>query len=281
VDRTIDAVGFEALQRSIDESQAAIQDHLEEVLTRRGSSAAVVAHMRTMRLYFRVPFMLCTWVDGDRRRDVETALGEHLLAMKLLDDIVDQDSGLEHLDLLSTFFLVQNLAVRHLCELAADARAITEVLDEELAAVTTGQVWTKRDPARSLQEWRHHADSYGGRFLGLYGTLACLAGRRPEAIAAAHDFGHAFGLIITMADDWRDYERHGEVDGNLRHLVVSGQTPVEDALRDVEDLREKALLAARAGTPSDDLSSVVHSYADAVVACFQSAVVEPLRPPAG
>jgi len=274
VNRHIDSVGLEALQQTISESQAAIQEHLEAELTRMGSSAAVVAHMRTMRLYFRVPFMLCTWLVEDRRRDVEAALGEHLLAMKLLDDIVDRDSGLEHLDLLSTYFLVQNLAVRHLCELADDAGAVTRVLDEELAAVTTGQVMTKRHPARSLRQWRSHADSYGGRFLGLYGTLACLAGHRSDAVAAARSFGYAFGLIITMADDWRDYERHGERVGNLRHLLVSGQTPVEDAVRDVERLRDQALRAARASAPADDLSPLVNSYADDVVACFDSALVQ-------
>lgn len=266
-----DVTVVDRINYRINDSQRDVEDHLEEHLHRWGCSPGLLAHTRTMRLYFRVPHMLTVWLEEPTRTRVARLLGLHLLAMKLLDDVVDDDSGLATRDLLQAFFLAQNAAVAGLCGSSADPAALAARLDADLEAVTLGQVATKAEPAVDLAGWLRHAESYGGRFLALYGSLACDAGNRLDMDVAARGFGRAFGLVITMADDLRDYDRHGERTGNLRHLVVSGAVDVDDAVAAVRRLADEACDAVRTGEPAEDLRPLVGSYADEVVAGLRAA----------
>lgn len=262
---TTDPAVVDRINHRINDSQRDVQDHAYARLRAWGGGEDLVAHVATMRLYFRVPHMLTVWLAGDARRAVARALALHLLAMKLLDDVVDDDSGLDRIDLLQAYFRAQNESLRDLCALSADPAGLVDRLTDDLAVVTAGQVRTKREPAQDLPGWLAHAETYGGRFLALYGSLAADAGRRPDVEEPARAFGRAFGLVITIADDLRDYDRHGERSGNLRHLLVQGRVALAEAVALVEGLRREATAAVRAGDPGEDLGPLVDSYADEVV----------------
>ena len=141
------------------------------------------------------------WVPDRRERQALTYdLAMYVVAMKLFDDLLDDDSELDRYELGGCLPL-WSIATERLCERAADPRAVLRVIRDDFLVVSTGQLRTKREPAADLAQWRAHADTYGGRFLGCYGSLAALAGNVPHAYRAATDLGYAFGMIVTIADD--------------------------------------------------------------------------------
>ncbi len=201
--------------------------------------------------------------EAQLRRAVAGDIGMHIAAMKLFDDLLDDDSGFDRFEL-ALCLLLEQRAVSRLALRAEDPRTVLTTIEDNFVTVGVGQLRTKREPATDLASWRAHAETYGGCFLSLYGTLAALAGRAPRTSAAATDFGWGFGMIVTIADDLRDYERHGERTGNLGHLLRTGRVG-EDALRAlIEEAR------VRATPPADvpcahDLRPIIDRYADDIL----------------
>lgn len=249
-----------SLQRRIDRSQGAVQDHLEAVLHEAESPAELIAHMRTMRLYFRIPYMMSTWARQERRDSVENAISLHLLAMKLVDDVWDEDSGLEQQDLLAGMLVTLHRGIHDMTAVGGNGLGVTELLDSVLLEFTKGQVRTKNYPAETLDQWLDHAHFYGATFLSLYGQLAAVVGGRPEAQSTAGEFAAAFGLLITMSDDWRDYDRHHERTGNLRHIVSLDPEARVAAIETARQLGDRAFTAARTADPHDDLSPLIQAH---------------------
>lgn len=230
------------------------------------ASADLVAHVAGLRLYVRVPFFLTQWIsDPAVRARVSAALATDIVAMKLLDDLMDDDTGLNRIELACISLLLHLTAVRDLCAEAADPRAVTELLERDFGVVCTGQITTKREPARDLAQWQRNASTYGATFLGCYGTLAAICGRVPDCLVPARSFAEAFGMIITIADDLSDYHRHGERAGNLGHLIRGGVVTEADFLAMFGRLRDQATQAARQREASAFLVGVVNLYADDVV----------------
>lgn len=259
------APGRDLLQ-ALDRSQQALAQHLHAQALAAGAGPDLISHLSAMRLYQRVPYLLTEWVPDPERRDrVITGLGSHIIAMKLLDDVVDGDSGLDHKDLLLHYMLLQDAALVNLCQVADDPLAVLRAVQSDFEVICFGQVRTKRHLAEGLPTWRQHADTYGARFLACYAGLASLCGGVPETVPFARAFGAAFGMVITIADDLRDYSRHGEREGNLAHLLRCGTVGADDVVALLEELRTQALSAVSARPTHHDLAPLVHQYVDDVL----------------
>jgi hypothetical protein len=248
-----------------DEAHAAVRVRLLDTLASFGASAAVREYAGALRLYLRSAYLLTLWVhDYAVREELAGDLAMHIVAMKLFDDLLDDDSGLDRYEL-GYCLLLQHTAIRALAQRAPDPRAVLTTLEHDFVTVGTGQVRTKRQPARSLPEWRAHAETYGACFLGCYGTLAAISSGTPHTAGVANAFGRGFGMLVTIADDLRDYERKGERDGNLGHLLLTGRTTAVELTTLVEQMR--ALATPPAGGPpmAHDVSPVVDRYADDVL----------------
>jgi len=242
-------------------TEAANRDHVTDFVARNGGSPELVAHTAALRLYLRVPHFLTEWVAEPRRRAaVARALAMDIVAMKLLDDLMDDDTGLDRVELACLC-----LPLHEMCALAADARAVTAVLEHDFTAVCTGQIRTKSRRAKNLDEWCANASTYGATFLGCYGSLSAICGREEESVDAARRFAEAFGTIITIADDLTDYDRNGEREGNLAHLMRTGAVPARDVEALLERLRAQALGAVREQPASSGLVPVVGLYTDDVL----------------
>lgn len=235
------------------------------VVADAADSPELTEHVAALRLYLRVPHFLTEWIsDPPLRGRVSAALALDVVAMKLLDDLMDDDSGLDRVELACTALHLHLTGLRELCRECADAREVVEVLHRDFTVVCAGQIRTKRHRAGDLQQWRAHAHSYGTTFLGCYGTLAALCGGRPESAGPARSFAEAFGTIITVADDLRDYERDGERAGNLGHLVRTEAVAAEEVADLLEELRARALGAVREQPVARGLVPVVDLYTDDV-----------------
>ncbi|WLW51630.1 class 1 isoprenoid biosynthesis enzyme [Streptomyces sp. YU58] len=241
------------------------RDHVTEFVARNGGSPDLVAHTAALRLYLRVPHFLTEWItDPHTRAAVARALALDIVAMKLLDDLMDDDTGLNRIELACLCLHLHLTALKEMCELAADARSVTDLLERDFTAVCTGQIRTKSHRARDLDEWCANASTYGATFLGCYGSLAALCGREEKSVDPARRFAEAFGTIITIADDLTDYDRHGEREGNLGHLMRTGAVPAADVEALLERLRTQALDAVREQPASSGLVPVVGLYTDDV-----------------
>jgi hypothetical protein len=253
-----------ALMAEWDDVHATVRDRLVAYLRELGASVRTCDYVAGLRLYQRAPFLLTLWVADRRERgELTYDLVTHVVAMKLFDDLLDGDSDLDRYELGGCLPL-WSVATESLCRRARDPRHVLRVLRDDFVTISTGQLRTKREPARDLTEWQTHANTYGGRFLGCYGSLAAVAGNVTDALRAATDLGFAFGMIVTIADDLRDFERKGERQGNLGHLLRTDATTVAEVVDLVEQMRTLGRTAARSGSAAHDAAPVVDRYADDV-----------------
>ncbi|MFF3716414.1 Moenomycin biosynthesis protein MoeN5 [Streptomyces prasinus] len=247
-------------------AEAANRDHVTQCVAGTEGSPDLVAHTAALRLYLRVPHFLTEWTtDPDRRAAVSRALALDIVAMKLLDDLMDDDTGLDRVELACVCLRLHLRALHELESLAQDPKAVTDILERDAVLLCGGQIRTKRTRATNLREWRAHASTYGAAFLGRYGALAAASGGGGQPPDAVRQFAEAFAMTITVADDLTDYDRNGERDGNLAHLVRTGAVAGQDVVDLLEELRERALAAVAVSPGAPGLVPVVHLYTDDVL----------------
>ncbi|MER5358439.1 Moenomycin biosynthesis protein MoeN5 [Streptomyces sp. NPDC002785] len=247
-------------------TESANRDRATGFVAGNGGSPGLVAHVAALRLYLRVPHFLTEWItDPQRRAEVARALTLDIVAMKLLDDLMDDDTGLDRIELACLSLHLHLTAVHELCGLAQDAQTVIDVLEHDFTTVCTGQIRTKSRRAEDLDTWCANASTYGATFLGCYGALAAICGGAAQSVGPARLFAEAFGTIITIADDLTDYDRNGERAGNLGHLMRTGAVPAGDVKALLERLRAQALSAVREQPASAGLVPVVGVYTDDVL----------------
>lgn len=252
------------LAAELDQSHRYVSGLLMDTMREFRASAELVRYVGDLRLYLRAASLLTMWLPEHRlRQEVAGEIGMHIAAMKLFDDLLDDDSGFDRFEL-ALCLLLEQRSVSRLAHRSGDPGAVLSVLEKNFVTVGLGQLRTKREPATDLASWRAHAETYGGCFLSLYGTLAALAGRSPQVSAAATDFGWGFGMIVTIADDLRDYERHGERVGNLGHLLRTGRVTGAELRALVEEVRERATPPAGLWC-AHDVRPIIDRYADDVL----------------
>ncbi|MFH8217831.1 Moenomycin biosynthesis protein MoeN5 [Streptomyces sp. NPDC018057] len=242
-------------------TESANRDHVTDFVARNGGSPELVAHTAALRLYLRVPHFLTEWIgDPPLRARVARALVSDIVAMKLLDDLMDDDTGLNRVELACLCLHLHLTAVREMCALAEDPRSVTDLLEHDFTTVCTGQIRVKSQRARDLDGWRAGASTYGASFLGCYGSLAAICGRVTGSVGPARRFAEAFGTIITIADDLTDYDRNGERAGNLGHLMRTGAVSAAEVAALLGQLRADALDAVRERPAALGLEAVTELY---------------------
>ncbi|EDY52406.1 MoeN5 [Streptomyces clavuligerus] len=247
-------------------TESANRDRITAFVAANGGSPELVAHVAAIRLYLRVPHFLTEWIgEPELRAEVASALVMDIVAMKLLDDLMDDDSGLDRIQLACLCLHLHLTALREMCALSRDPQAVVDLLEHDFTQVCTGQIRTKRERARNLDEWCANASTYGAAFLGVYGALAALCGRRPGSIGPAREFAEAYGTLITLADDLTDYDRDGERAGNIGHLLLTGAVTLDELTGLVDRLTTRAERAAYEQPVARGLVPVPGIYRDDVL----------------
>lgn len=230
-----------------------------------GLSPRTLEYAGGLRLYYRASYLLSCWgPDRDVRRQVTSDIGAHIVSMKLLDDLVDNDTGMDRFDLGGG---VVGLLLKATERLAAyrNATEVFSLLEAGFSQICRGQIKCKHAPAQTLEQWLGYADEYGARFLSLYGRVAGIVCGLGAQAAVPESFASAFGAIITIADDLTDYTRNAERDGNLGSMLLRGVVAPTSIVNILEGERHKAREALKTLAPAFDLAPVVDQYADDVL----------------
>jgi hypothetical protein len=244
-----------------DACHAAAKARVVTRLEAMSCSPAMIAHVSQLRLYYRAAFLLSVWAqDIDARRELSSALACHIVGMKLLDDLVDQDSGVDRFEL-GGGALTLLLAAAAQFQGFAGSADIARTLDDNFLRICRTQLKCKQTAARTLEQWLGYAEDYGSRFLATYGRVGGLAaGLNHEQATVPERFASAFGMIITISDDLTDYFRHDERDGNIGALLVDGAVTRERVEGELRSQRQKAIDAATALPTAHDLLPVIEVY---------------------
>jgi hypothetical protein len=245
-----------------DEAHKIVRDRILAVLTGFGASPDLLDHVGALRLPMRAAYLLTMWTaDRDTRTAVATDVAAHLVAMRLFDDMIDDDSGLDRADLALGLLLAQ-AATRRLADRCADPRRLLAVIEDNFVTVGCARLRARRIPAEDVTTWYDNAQSYGACFLGCHGTMAAISGGASMAQRAANEFGRGFGMIITIADELRDDEHKHERAGNLGHLLLTGAATIDSVVDLVE--RSRAIATPHPNGPpmARDVTHIVDRYAD-------------------
>ncbi|WP_127842846.1 hypothetical protein [Actinomyces wuliandei] len=250
------------LGRRLDDAQAECQRATTAVLNDVDACDEVCARVLHARGYFRVPTMMCAWLDEDTTTRLAPALAMHIFGMKLMDDTIDGDTPLSRTELVCASVALCQRATTLLARSAPSAVELLRDLEESLLTVCRQMVAGGRKPPDSVAEWAEAALGFGGDFLAMYGRLACVAGGRPAAAASAAAAGRALGILIAMSDDWADYEKHHERVGNLRYIVGDDDERRAELLALARKCAREGIDAASAQDPDIDLAPVIRWHLD-------------------
>jgi hypothetical protein len=229
-----------------------------------GATPQALEYIGTRRLYLRSPWFFSVWVpEREDRREVSYDLARHMVGLKLFDDLLDQDSGLDQFDH-GYAQALWNASLHSLCRRSEDPLRILRLFDEGFVPMSVSQVQVERAPARTMAQWRSYADQYGAGVMGCYAAVGTVSGNRLDAVDAAYALGFGFGMLITVADDLTDYDTQGKREGNLGQLLLTGAATVEDITGLVEQMRALAVGGADV-PPVYDVEPVIDAYADDVL----------------
>jgi hypothetical protein len=224
-----------------------------------------LSYADTLRLYMRVPFLLVAWHPNvDVRQKLSCVLCQHIIGMKFLDDLIDNDRHILRIDAGCANLHLNQQSIQRLSEYPR-FDAVLQLLSDEIYVGCKGEVQNKRHPAKNFAQWNDQADIYGGGFLRIYGRIAALVNTERDCLSESEDFAFGFGKIITVADQLTDYIRDEEREGNLGYLLISGhatETQILELLRDMERL---AIDACHRLPPTYDLVPIVTFYKDDVI----------------
>ncbi len=246
--------------REWDACHEAARDAVVAALRAMGARPETLEYASGLRLYYRVIYLLTLWApDADLRRRITIDLAAHVVSMKLIDDLNDDDSGMDRLDL-GLGFLTLLLSSTHKLAAYGDAIGVLAAQAENFEHICREQLRCKRVPARDLGTWLDYANEYGARFLATYGRMGGLASGLGAASEVPETFASAFGLIITIADDLTDYFRKHERIGNIGALILDGAVTSADLARVLDRERTRARDAAEALPTAYDLRPMVDIY---------------------
>jgi hypothetical protein len=258
----IRSTGFSDRWDRITES---VDSNVADALSTVDPTGVLQRYCASLGLYRRVPFLVTCMLAGTPNRNaVAVAIGMHIIGMKLLDDVIDQDTSQATASLVCGGLQLLHRAMALLDSIEPGGLNHT-FLSKEMAALVSGLNRSKTSPAIDFVQWRRIASTYGGGFLRIYGRLAGHVVGDRRAAELAGRFSYAFGNIITIADDIVDYEKNDERSGNLGELLATGAVSSRVVCEVVMKMRAVCLCSIKTALERDDLAGIVNHYAGDVV----------------
>jgi len=195
-------------------------------------------------------YPMAAWVeDSARRRAVGTAFVIHCWGVKLLDDIIDDDTGYRHPDLA--------VAGIRLYEHAASILASQELSDAffRLSRAKLPAIWRhlKKEPdttLTSLEEWDASSRVKCGHIMAFYAQLGNELNARPADGGIIHAAIEPLGIVYTAIDDIRDVGNAKEEHANLKAMIQKGYVDRSDAIVMLDDASNEFEANIAAAPPS-------------------------------
>lgn len=223
----------------------ALMDEADQLMAEFGTPASLIVYVHLRKGWMRKLYPTAAWVrDGDLRRRLALANGLHCLGLKLLDDIIDEDTDFRGRELI----VGQQFCMRAL-ELVNEAGALPAFFRDYQAVwgpITRHITKEPTTPILSLKQWEQSANVKAGDVLAAYARFCFCAEDRLDEFEAVRPAFHAFGTIFTVLNDYLGRDRPTEAHSNLFALIGQGviqPAEVADLIRTCFDRFESCLAA--------------------------------------
>lgn len=221
-----------------------VRDKILSRLVAMGSDESLRNHALGRLAPPRLLYVATVWVDDCAlRRKVALGAGLHMLGINLIDDLLDQDTNqaCTELTCAGSFLLQSGASI--LCTLARSQTGWKE-LELRYQRISRATLAEMRQRPGSLQEWVDLAQVKAGEVLECYVALACLAAGKKPRLHIERSLARALGLMFAVRDDWTDFWKRREEQGNLFWLLMEGRaemTAVRHAVAEAANVAAKAM----------------------------------------
>jgi hypothetical protein len=192
-----------------------------ELLEDMEVSKDALRYVSSLTEYARKLYLATLWIpDKKQRHEIGTQICIHGIGIKLLDDIMDHDSSMDVREQILGVYLTQ-VATANLCRIA-NGTQLMDWIKADYKNIWNKQLVELKSPPSDLDTWLQIAKAKTGQFLGCYATVACLAADRSKSIDNARAAMEAIGVLYTAKDDFEDYGKPDEGDGNIVNVLRGG-----------------------------------------------------------
>lgn len=246
----------------IDQASENAKISFSAILTDLGISEKGLNYVLGQSFYRRVPGLFCVWIaDKDRRIKASELMIIHCIGLKMVDDIIDDDHGIENSDLFLGVQLMQ-YAVCKMHEMSPDS-GINNLFLEQYQVIYRDICKSKgRGVLENSEAWLKSASIQGGSVFSTYGLAALMIDGSGQSRTAVSDFCIGFGRLVVLLDDFVDYIERDERGGNIAHLYRQGLV----TQKEICDILEECLILCQSGFDASvcahDISQTVGSIAD-------------------
>jgi len=246
--------------QSINMLDSAVTESLDQI----DAPERAIKYCHNLGLYRKVPYLITYCIEDTAfRKDAMIAIGKHIISMKMLDDLADQDSDLDTMCLVCCGLNLLQESLAEFSRLCPDA-PINSMLHGETQRITKGGMERDRSPGVDFKTWRARCDRYGGGFLRIYGRVAGLLLAKQRVSELSGRFSYGFGTIITIADDMVDYDKKSERVGNLAHLMRTGVVDLASVDRTVRGMAYVCRQSVKGAHEEEFMLDTIAAYADDV-----------------
>ncbi|WP_147127642.1 class 1 isoprenoid biosynthesis enzyme [Shimia ponticola] len=258
-----------------------VQERVETLLIDAGLSQQIITYARGLGGYHRVPHCCAAWIkDPETRIRVGSNFCIHMIGLKFLDDIIDDDAPVQSRELvfgsaICDFATQELLTVSPLSNPLAD-------FEKQWIPIWKTVLAEPVNPAQNLVEWEQLARRKAGNWLSRYtdvtANLLCDAQLKP----VLHRIFESFGVIYQISDDLRDFQAGTDDDANLVVLIDGSAQKAQEALALLEDYVATFRLGMKTHPPALDFAwrveRVIETAEEALRGMVDAATHRPTAP---
>jgi len=244
----------------------AVQDTLQTIFVELGCGEDIRRYVSGLRIYPRIPYLCASWVaDPGHRKEIGIAFAIHATGLKLLDDLVDGDSGLRASELVV-------------------GQIFCQVAIERYFAASNGKLLAVNTMGEWLPMYRHVITEQEATFVDLDHWIAGCRIKsllylyieslyRADLPRTCDDLREAFILLTTLGqvvDDWNDRTNEHET-SNIILMAADGRINRASAIEYVEIVHRKLQAILAAHPPQLNFHPFVEGLADRARRAINSA----------
>ena len=204
-----------------------------------GITETCTRYINSVRGFPKYIYPLAAWVpNAEIRLKLGVAFSLHCFGVKLLDDIVDDDTFCSPRDLVigSEFC---NRAYVILTEIDATS-AFFSLYTRYWSEITPHLRSERLRPIRTVEEWKTGATLKCGRILRFYAHVGAVYSGKHRRFLSVGNAIESMGVVYTLLDDIRDQNNPAEQDSNIVALINKGLISLDDVRNLLEASAETA-----------------------------------------
>ena len=154
--------------------ESLLSNDAAEALSGIGMTPDAYDYATSLRAHIRTPVFCTFWcLDPALRDALNRGIALHCLGIKLVDDLLDQDTRFSSVDLAPGVYLIQT-GTAFLCTVAPPEKT-HETLKQYYSRIWRCELAELRKRPSTFEEWLHTARIKAGEILECYTAIACHA----------------------------------------------------------------------------------------------------------